>query len=105
MGNYRTEPTFEPIDKIDYLKNIDTLLIEIWSEGILADIGEQLNRAIVIGGLDDEHYFLLIPPLNSENKWTYWKFASWIPGEHPYKDLEDYFTSVLDFLQSTPLDN
>ena len=93
-----TEPTFETINKVDHLKNIDTYLLEIWNEGILIDIGEQLNRAIVIGGLNDEQYFFLIPPLMFDEKWQYWKFANWIPGVQPYEDLNDYFTSVLNLM-------
>lgn len=94
-----TEPTFETVNKIDYLKNIDTYLLEIWNEGVLADVGEQLNKAIVIGGLNDEQYFFLIPPHYPDNKWQYWKFANWIPGEQRYENLENYFQSVLDFMK------
>jgi len=95
-----TEPTFEPVTKIDYLKNIDTYLLEIWNEGVLADIGEQLNRAIVVGGLVDEQYFFLITPEHSEDKWQYWKFANWLCGEQRYENLENYFVSVLAFLKN-----
>ena len=94
-----TEPTFEPVSKVDYLKNIDTYLLEIWNEGVLIDVGEQLNNAIVIGGMNDEQYFFLIPPDYPDNKWQYWKFANWIPGEQRYENLENYFQSVLDFMK------
>jgi len=87
------------IDKINYLKYVDTFLLEIWNDGALADIGEQLNRAIVIGGMNDEQYFFLIPPNGTDGKWQYWKFANWIPGEEPYENLETYFLSVLDFMR------
>lgn len=56
------EPTFQPIEKIDYLKNIDSFIIEVWSQEEVADIGEQLKRSIIIGGIEEEQYFLLIPP-------------------------------------------
>lgn len=94
-----TEPTFEMIDKINYLKYVDAFLLEVWNKGILANVGEQLNRAIVIGGLNDEQYFLLIPPKGANSKWQYWKFANWIPGEEPYLNLESYFTSVLEHMK------
>lgn len=97
--NDSTEPTFETVSKIDYLKNIDTYLLEIWNEGILMDIGEQLNKAIVIGGLNDEQYFFLIPPDVANSAWQYWKFANWIPGEQRFERLETYFASVLDFMK------
>ncbi|MGF7042264.1 hypothetical protein M2273_005536 [Mucilaginibacter lappiensis] len=80
-------------------KNIDTYLLEIWNEGVLIDVGEQLNKAIVIGGMNDEQYFFLIPPDYPDNKWQYWKFANWIPGEQRYENLENYFQSVLDFIK------
>lgn len=94
-----TEPTFEPVEKIDYLKNVDDFLIEVWSVPELKDIGQQLAKSIIIGGLEDEQYFLLIPPADGNSEWKYWKFASWIPGEHPYKNLNDYFNSTLEFLK------
>lgn len=96
-----TEPTFESVDKIDLLKNVDSFLLEIWGEGALANTAEFLNRAIVIGGLNDEQYFLLIPPIASDEKWLYWKFASWLAGEYSYENLEAYFKSVLSFLKQT----
>jgi len=94
-----TEPTFEPVENIDYLKNVDDFLIEVWCVPELIDIGQQLAKSIIIGGLEDEQYFLLIPPADEKSEWKYWKFASWIPGEQPYKNLNDYFTSTLEFLK------
>ncbi|MCC8409008.1 SMI1/KNR4 family protein [Mucilaginibacter sp. UR6-1] len=94
-----TEPIFEAINNIDHLKNIDAYLLEIWNEGVLIDVGKQLNRAIVVAGMEDEQYFLLIPPDYSVNKWQYWKFANWIPGEERYESLKKYFTSVLNFMK------
>ena len=94
-----TEPTFEKVNDIDHLKNVDPFLLEIWNEEPLIDIGIQLNRAIVVGGINDEQYFLLISPDNTNQDWQYWKFASWIPGGEPYGDLKAYFESVLDFMK------
>jgi cell wall assembly regulator SMI1 len=91
-----TEPRFETVDFIDYLVNIDSYLVEIWSQEGLKDIGEELARAILIGGINEEQYFLIIPPKSSKDRWQYWKFASWIPGESPFENLIDYFTSVLE---------
>ncbi|MDT3402105.1 SMI1/KNR4 family protein [Mucilaginibacter terrae] len=94
-----TELTFAPVEEIDYLKNIDDFIVEVWSDPAIIDVGEQLIRSIIIGGINDEQYFLLIPNDNESIEWTYWKFASWIPGAHPYKNLDDYFTSTLEFLK------
>jgi hypothetical protein len=57
------------------------------------------QRVIIIGGIKEEQSFLLIPPDSANSKWKYWKFASWIPGEEPYVDLNDYFNRALDFMK------
>jgi cell wall assembly regulator SMI1 len=90
------EPQFEPIQKIDYLKNIDDFLVSVWKQDGTMEIGYDLEKSILIGGIDEEQCFLLIPPENNEG-WKYWKFASWIPGEDPFDNLEGYFSYVLDF--------
>ena len=94
-----TEPTFESVGKIDYLKNIDEFLIHVWEKGSTIEIGQELARSIIVAGINEEQYFLLIPPKSPGEKWKYWKFASWIPGENTYDDLESYFYSVLDLLK------
>ncbi|WPU93415.1 SMI1/KNR4 family protein [Mucilaginibacter sabulilitoris] len=93
------EPTFEHVSNIDFLKNIDSDLINIWSEVELVEIGKELAKSIVIAGINEEQYFLLIPPDSAGEKWKYWKFASWHPGEHPYRNLESYFRSVSHFIR------
>lgn len=93
-------PSFAPASQIDYLKNIDEDLIDIW--GIheeLADVAAALAQSIKVGGFDEEQYFLLIPPGDNEHEWRYWEFASWIPGESPFNDLTHYFTELLEFLR------
>lgn len=99
------EPTFMPIERIDYLKYIDNELIEIWIKDGIPEIGEDLRRSILIGGIDEEQYFLIIPPDSKNLKWRYWKFASWIPGEEEYKSLYNYFEDVLDFLNQQMFPN
>lgn len=91
------EVSFSPIHNIGYLKNLDKELVDIWKQEI-NEIGEFLSRSILIGGINEEQKFLLIPPKDKNEDWKYWKFASWIPGEEEYNNLEDYFESVLDFL-------
>ena len=98
--NDAIEPTFEKAERITFLKDIDPFLIEVWSKGILTETGKALAKSIVIAGVDEEQYFLLIPPDQKHGNWKYWKFANWIPGEEPYENLEAYFTSVLDFLKT-----
>lgn len=93
------EPTFEKLNNIDYLKNIDPHLIKVWNESELVDAAKKLSRSILIAGINEEQYFLLIPPTMQTEKWEYWKFANWIPGEEPFEDLETYFGSVLNFIE------
>lgn len=85
------EPSFESIDNVDFLKNIDPFTIEAY--GL-----PELENSILIAGIEEEQYFLLIPPKTEDEEWKYWKFANWYPGEHPYKNLKDYFEDVLRFI-------
>jgi len=92
------EPSFERFDKIDYLKNLNNHLIEVWNTEGIADIGKQLGCSIVIGGINEEQIFLLIPPNSSSENWKYWKFSSWQPGEVEFKNLQHHLNEVLDFI-------
>jgi cell wall assembly regulator SMI1 len=91
------EPTFHQIQKIDYLRNIEPELIKIWIETGNDEVGNLLEKSIVIAGIDEEQLFLIIPP-NKDLKWEYWKFASWIPGEEKYPNLKSYWEDVLTFM-------
>ncbi|HBR53462.1 MAG TPA: SMI1/KNR4 family protein [Flavobacteriaceae bacterium] len=95
------EPTFEPINKIDFLKNIDSFIIEAYSIDGIENIGKQLEKSILVGGINQEQYFLLIPPNSTNEKWKYWKFANWHPGEEEHESLKSYFKEVLNFLNET----
>lgn len=95
-----TEPRFEPVKSIDYLVNIDSDIVEIWNQEDLKDVGQELARAILIGGSNEEQYFLIIPPKSSKDHWKYWLFASWLPGEVPFENLTDYFKSILKNIEA-----
>ncbi|OWU89633.1 SMI1/KNR4 family protein [Flavobacterium sp. WLB] len=86
------EPSFESIENIDYLKNIEPFVIEAYS------YLPELKNAILIAGIDEEQYFLLLPPELKDDDWKYWKFSNWFPGEHPYQNLKEYFEDVLQFI-------
>ena len=86
------EPTFMKIEEIDYLKNIDKEIIEAYKI-------PELENSILIAGKDEEQYFLLIPPKMENEKWKYWKFANWYPGEHEFENLDLYFLDVLKFME------
>ena len=93
------EPSLNSVQKIDFLKNIDNQIIEAYNIEGIKDIGQSLEKSILVGGIKEEQYFLLIPPKSKSEKWKYWKFANWIPGEEEYEGLEDYFTQVLEFME------
>lgn len=93
------EPSFQKIDEIDFYRNFQWNVIDTWKEiGELDDVVSDLERAIMIAGLEDEQQFLIIPPSIGQSKWKYWKFAMWIPGEEEYNDLKSYLSGVIDLL-------
>jgi len=90
------EPSFLPVEEIDYLKNIFPSIIESYEDTL-----KELEDSILIAGKDEEQQFLIIPPKEENGKWKYWKFANWIPGEEEYENLKDYISSVIEFLEET----
>lgn len=88
------EPSFEKIVKVDYLKNVNEFVIEAYS------YLPELETAIIIGGIEEEQQFLLLPPKSENGKWKYWKFANWYPGEEPFDNMKEYFKDVLEFIVS-----
>jgi SMI1 / KNR4 family (SUKH-1) len=95
-----TGVTFLPVHKVDYLINIDEDLVEIWNHhSEFDDTGQGLSESLVIGGLNEDQYLLLVPPNAKYKEWRYWKFASWIPGAEKFQNLKDYLESELKFLK------
>lgn len=90
-------PTFHEIEKIDYLYKLDKFQVDIWLQEGTEDIGNKLKRSILIAGIGEEQYFLLIPPLTNE-PWKYWSFASWYPGEVTHDTFKAFWLEVNDFL-------
>ncbi|WP_324026553.1 hypothetical protein QSV08_03285 [Maribacter sp. BPC-D8] len=80
------------------MRNIDSFIIESYSIDGIENIGKQLEKSILVGGINQEQYFLLIPPNATNEKWKYWKFANWYPGEEEFDDLHSYFKSTLEFI-------
>lgn len=95
------EPTFEQVDQIDYLKNIDNFIIDAYSIDGLEPIGRALEKSILVAGIDQEQYFLLIPSDTTAGEYKYWKFSNWLPGEEEYENIETYFEEVLTFLNES----
>lgn len=94
--NDAVEPSFEKINQIEYLKNFAPDMIKIWSQNQTEDIGKELSKSIIVAGMQEEQWFLLIPPTDGNKNWKYWKFASWIPGEIEYKNLTEYFLDTIN---------
>lgn len=90
------EPSFCSTDKIDFLKNVDADLYEIWVETGNLESGNKMKTAIKVGGYDEEQYFFLIPPSDENKNWEYWVFAAWAPGETVYNSMQEYFLNVLE---------
>ena len=94
-----TEPSFTPIEAIQWLRDVEPNLIKIWQDEPLADVGRQLEQSLIVAGIEEEQCFLLIPPQLEEEDWKYWKFANWIPGEIAYENLLDYFTQLRQYTE------
>lgn len=93
----QTFGAFEPIEKIDWLKNADAYLIECYAE-MGEDYTNDLKNSIIIAGINYCHNVLLIQPYGKHKKWRYWEFASYIPGETPFKGIYNYLERLVDFL-------
>ncbi|UZR99539.1 SMI1/KNR4 family protein [Chondrinema litorale] len=95
------DPSFMKVEEIGYLRDIDPQIVEKWSGKGNEDIGATLSKSILVGGYQEEQYFLLIPPAEQGAKWKYWKFASWIPGEIEFDSLTFYLENMLEFMQES----
>jgi hypothetical protein len=100
------EPSFQKVEEIDFYKNYQWNVIDTWKEmGELEDVVGELEKAIIVAGFEEEQQFLIIPPSDGQQKWKYWKFAMWIPGNEEHKDLKSYFERVIEFLNRQILEN
>lgn len=100
------EPSFQKVQEIDYYRNYEYNVIDTWKElGELDEVINELEIAIMIAGFEEEQQFLIIPPKSENEKWKYWKFALWIPGEEEYQQLNDYFEGVIRFLTNQIQEN
>jgi len=97
--NDAVEPSFEKISEIQYLRDFEPVTIQIWKETGNDDIVKELKKSIVVAGKHEEQWFLLIPPIGENDRWKYWKFASWIPGEIEYKNLTEYFSATANGIE------
>jgi hypothetical protein len=93
--------TFLPVERIGWLRDLDSELANILGTPADKDDSAQaarFQRSILIGGLDEEQQFLLVPPGGVDKEWKYWFWGSWVPGEEPYLSLRFYLESELQFM-------
>lgn len=93
-----TEPNFVAADKVTFLRDNQTEIIEAYSFDEAYSIGNDLRNSILVTETDAEQYFLLIPPTQQSN-WKFWKFANWLPGEAEYSSLTAYFQEVIEIIK------
>jgi hypothetical protein len=93
----QTFASFDPIDQIEWLKNLQPETIEAY-EGMGKAYIKALNHSIVIAGANHPHMVLIIQPYGKRKKWRYWEFAGYIPGENEFFGIEKYLDRLSDFL-------
>lgn len=95
-----TGVTLEPIEKVDFLVNVDEQLVDIWADSmdeLDTTFGDKLRSSLIIGGQEEEQQLLLIPLQN--NTWKCWHFSSWRPGEVVYESFRFYMEGELQSLE------
>ncbi len=88
---------FEPIDKIDWMKNMQPQTFIDYEE-MGEDYVNHLKNSIIIAGHNYPHQVLIIQPFAESKEWKYWEFASYIPGENEFDGIEKYLERLNDFL-------
>ncbi len=89
---------FDPIDSIDWLKNIQPETMEHYAE-MGAEYVENLKYSIIIAGQNHPHQVFIIAPHGKHEEWQYWEFAHYIPGENIFEGIEKYLERLNDFLE------
>ena len=88
---------FLPIDKIDWMKNMQPQTFIDYEE-MGEDYTDHLKNSIVIAGENYLHQVLIIQPFGENKEWQYWEFASYIPSENILKSIKSYLERLDDFL-------
>jgi hypothetical protein len=89
---------FDPIETIDWLKNLQPETIEAYT-AMGEEYIEALNNCILIAGANHPHSVLIIQPYGKFTKWRYWEFAHFLPGENEFKGILKYLERLNDFLE------
>ena len=96
-----TDVSFLPVENIGWLHDLDNQLVEIVGQPMDKNDSARaagFRRSILIGGLNEEQQFLLVPPGGIDKKWQYCFFASWLPGQRAYPSLRFYLEYELQFM-------
>ncbi len=91
------DPSFLRIKEIIHFRNYKYFDLELWNDPDSKLEYEQLKRCLLVGGMNEDQQFLIVPPLKNE-KWLYFHYANWNPGIEKYNNLKDYFESVIEFM-------
>jgi len=94
-------PKLAVIEKVDFLVNVDSQLVEIWTD-TMNDIDNLYNKkfrnSIIIGGHEEEQQILLVPL--DKNEWECWSFmAGGGCGETKYPSFRYYLEEQLQRLE------
>jgi hypothetical protein len=90
--------TFLPVERIGWLRDMDAELAAVWGEPMDDKDSARaagFRRSLLIGGLEEEQQFLLVPPGGVDKDWQCWFFGNWIPGIEPYPSLRYFFEKEL----------
>ena len=88
---------FMPIEKIDWLVNIQKETLTDYGE-MPESYLEDLRNVIIISGIHDTHQIFIIQPYGENTAWRYWEFALYILGEYIHNSINNYLEKLNDFL-------
>ena len=98
-------PSLMPVEKIDYLKNVEQPeLFKLYSgfpvkENDTESFEEYVSRAILISEYPEEQMIWLIPPKEEFDSWQTWFFANWNPGETRYPSFRHFIEEQIQALE------
>lgn len=99
-------PELSPIEKIDFLKNIERPEIFELYKGYPAEendtesLEEYVSRALLISVHPEEQMIWLIPPKEEFGNWQTWFFGNWVPGENRYPSFRHFIEEQIQTLEN-----
>lgn len=98
-------PTLVPVEKIDYLKNVEPQELFIMYDDFPVEGGDPesfndyVSRAILISNYPEEQMIWLIPPKEKYGDWQTWFFAYWVPGEIRYPSFRHFMEKQIQTIE------